>query len=112
MADFTIKEGDTSPTIEFALQDAQGDAVDVTGSEVRFLMRRLGSDTLIIDDDTTGAVKIADPTGGIVQYDWQAGDTDRADIYQAEWEVTFASGQKETFPNTDFISIEIQRDLD
>lgn len=112
MADFEMKRGDQSPTIRYQLQDDQGDPVDVTGfSDVRFLMRPRTGSTLTVDADTNSGVTVTDAANGIVQYEWDAADTDTAGSFQAEWEVTFSGGDKETFPNTDYIDIYIESDL-
>lgn len=112
MADFEIKEGDTSPAIKYQLQDEDGNPVDLSGANVRFMMRLGSADTLKIDTSESGAVAVTDAAGGIVEYAWQVDDTDAAGTYQAEWEVTYSDGSVETFPNTeDFIIIGINKDL-
>lgn len=110
MADFTIKQGDTSPAIKSQLS-ADGSSIDLFNvTEVRFLMKKSG--TLVVDDDTNGAVSITDAANGIVKYEWQSGDTDNLSAHEAEWEVEYSDGTKETFPNDDYIKIKIKPDLD
>jgi hypothetical protein len=112
MADFRLKEGDQSPTIKYQLQDEQGDPVDITGfQEVRFLMRPQTSSSLTVDADTNNGVTVTDAANGIVKYEWDSSDTDTSGSFKAEWEVAFSGGDKETFPNTEYIDIYIQRDL-
>ena len=107
---FQIKEGDTSPTIGFQLLDGDGNGVNLTGAEVRFIMADL-SGNVVVDDDTTGSVKITDATTGKVRYDWQQEDTNDSGTYDAEWEVTYTDSAVETFPNFEDITIRIEPDL-
>lgn len=113
-ADFNIKRGDTSPAISSELQDNDGQVVDLTGAEVRFLMKERGGTALTVD----GTADIGSPaTAGVVSYTWVApigetpGDTDVAGEYDAEWEVTFADGTVQTFPNSRHLEVLIKRDL-
>lgn len=50
--------------------------------------------------------------GGVVQYAWATGDTDTIGKYKGEFEVTFVGNLKQTFPNDDYLLIEIKADLD
>lgn len=104
---FYIKQNDTSPAMLATLQDADGNAVNVTGASIRFHMRAVGSTTVVVDE----AVTIVTPLSGIVRYDWQAADTDTIGSYQAEFEVTYADSSVETFPNDGYIRVEIIDDI-
>ena len=100
---FHIKQNDTSPAIEhqceYQASDGTWNTRDLTGyQEVAFHLSATDG-TLVIDDDTSGNVTVTDATNGIVKYEWQSGDTDTADDYTAEWEVTYSDGTIETFPN-------------
>lgn len=107
MADFTLKEGDTSPAITSTLQDAAGDAVNLTGATVKFIMTAKGDSTPTVD----AAATVVTPLAGVVSYSWLAADTDTAGKYEAEWEVTFSGGAKQTFPNSTYLEVVILRDL-
>lgn len=107
MSTFYIKENDTSPAIRATLLNGSGDTVDVQDSTVRFHMRVLGQTATVID----AAATLINATGGVVQYNWQAGDTDTIGSYQAEFEVTYPDGTIETFPNNGYIRIEIIDDI-
>lgn len=104
---FYVKQNDTSPSMLATLQDANGDAVTVTGASVRFHMRAIGSTNVTVD----AAAVIVDAANGIVRYDWGAADTDTVGSYQAEFEVTYADGSIETFPNDGFIKVKITDDV-
>lgn len=104
---FYVKQNDTSPAMLATLQDADGNAIDITGSSVRFHMRAIGSPQTIVDASAT----IVTADAGLVRYDWDAADTDTIGSYQAEFEVTYADASIETFPNDGYIRVEITDDI-
>lgn len=102
---FFLKRGDTSPAIRFALTPD----VDLTGATVVFTMVGPGLSGSTVVDREAAAIVQANP--GIVQYDWQAGDTSTAGKFFAEFEVTYADNTVETYPNIDHITVRIFEDL-
>lgn len=104
---FTIKQGDTSPAILATLDDADGNAVDITGASVRLHLRSYGSAQTYLDVAAT----IVTPASGLVRYQWSEGDTDTPGVYEAEFEVTYDGGAVETFPNANYRIIEIVRQI-
>ena len=104
---FYIKQNDTSPSMLATLQDANGDAVNITGASIRLHMRAIGSNQTTVD----AAATIVTAESGIVRYDWIAADTDTIGSYQAEFEVTYADASVETFPNDGYIRVEIIDDI-
>ncbi|MFQ6673084.1 MAG: BppU family phage baseplate upper protein [Candidatus Tectimicrobiota bacterium] len=108
MADFWIKEGDTTPAIRRTLQDEDGNAINLTGgATVQFKMRSPGATTPKVD----AAATLVDAANGVVEYAWATGDTDTAGSYWAEFEVTFPSGKIETFPNYKHLLIRIVEEV-
>jgi hypothetical protein len=107
VADFTLKRYDRLPSIQASLTYPGATAVDLTGATVKFIMKL-----------PAGAVKVnavavvVTPASGIVRYDWLAIDTDVAGTYDAEWEVTFTGGKKQTFPTDGYLSVNVVADLD
>lgn len=104
---FYLKAGDTSPALRATLQNPDGTAVDLTGATVVFNMRSSGNTVLI----SRVACSIVTAASGIVQYDWQAGDTDTVGQHLGEFEVTFADSTVETFPNDGYIRVIIARQI-
>ena len=106
---FSIKQNDTSPTLNATLKDAYDAVANLAGATVRFHMRRVGSSgTAGVD---SAAFVIGDGTTGKVRYNWSAADTASVGTYEGEFEVTFADATIETFPNNGFFSITVTDDL-
>ena len=104
--DYVVKCNDTSPPISATLlQD--GLPYDLTGATVNFHMRLNGAALAKVDS----VVTIIDSTGGIVEYDWQAGDLDTPGIYQLEWEVTNPDTSITTFPSSGYTTLKVEEDL-
>jgi len=115
---FQSKVGDTGPAIQSTLRDWNGVVVDVTGATIKFKMkmrepvRGRGGLTRLVGLKVDGVGAIVNGTGGIVNYQWVAGDLDTPGTYDAEWEITFGSGIIETFPRPGFIVVLVEGDLD
>lgn len=103
---FNIKQNDTSPSLRATLTDADLNPINLTGASVQFHMKSLDGALKI---DTT--MTIVDATGGIVQYDWQTGDTDTVGTYNVEFEVTYSDSSIETFPNNGNKVVSVVREL-
>lgn len=112
-SDFYLKKGDTSPALEVQLLDNDDDPVDMSNGTAKFRMKEVGSDTFVVDSMAT---PIDDSTGKIA-YEWSSGDTDSVGSYLAEFLVDYSGGvgddfdSDETFPNSRFLSIEIEDGL-
>lgn len=101
--DFTIKEGDTSPALRATLR-AGGAAVSLQGASVRLHVAPAGGGDAVLN----AAAGILDPaTGGVVEYDWTSGPLLSPGSYEAEFEVVYADGRVETFPNRANITIRV-----
>lgn len=110
---FYLKEGDTSPAIKFQLQDEDRNPVNIAGFEqLRFHMQKTDSVNPTVLADTSSGVSAVDADKGIVQYEWDEGDTDRAGEYEAEFQVRFSGGDVETFPNRRDIKVEIEEQIE
>jgi baseplate upper protein BppU len=107
MSDFHIKQGDRLPVVDAFLKRADGTAVNLAGTTVRFLMRYRGTGTAAI----VAAAAIVDAPTGRVQYAWAAADTATPGDYEAEFEVAFADGRQQTFPADGYIAVRIMRQV-
>ena len=105
---FYIKQGDTVPALEVFLKDAFGAPVNVTGATIKFSMRVKPAGAVKVSSQ---AASIVTAGTGRVKYAWVAANTDTADEYEGEFEVTFSNGGIQTFPNDSHISIVVTDDV-
>lgn len=111
MADFSLKAHDRLPSIQATLKNPDGSLLDLTGAtSVKFIMKLKDAPGTV--KVNAAAVVVAPATGGIVRYDWLAIDTDAVGSYQAEWEITWTGGKKQTVPTTSYHTIDVLADLD
>lgn len=103
---FTIKQNDTSPSLQATLKDANNNPINLVAATVMFHLKSLDG-TIKVDAEMT----VTDADNGVVQYDWQSGDTDTAGSYYAEFEVTYSDASVETFPNNSNLPISIRTEL-
>lgn len=93
---FSVKQGDTAPLLYVGLEHDSDTPIDLTGATVEFHMKN--RDTGVVKVDAAGAVDSVEDV--VVRYDWAVGDTDTVGWFEFEFEVTYADGRQETFPNT------------
>lgn len=111
-ADYTLKTGDLTPSISATLIDAGGDALDIEGVDVTFIMTLIDATEPTVERLATN-LQVTDGTDGSkgkVRYDWVSGDTEVEGGYRAEWQADFAEGPG-TFPNQDYSMVAIIPDL-
>lgn len=100
---FYIKQNDTSPALQVTLKDGDGNVVDFTGATVVFSMSAGG----VVKVNEQAATSV-DAANGVVKYSWAAGDTDTPGNYLGEFEVTFAGGAIQTYPNSHANRLEVK----
>ena len=107
---FYIKANDTASFITRDLKDAFGAPVNVTGAPVVFSMRVKPAGSMKITRQP-GVVVTAGT--GRVRYEWNSsdGDTNTANEYEGEFQVTYANGKIQTFPNDGHIPIVVTDDI-
>ena len=105
--DVWLKSNDTSPAITYQLKDGTGAVVVLTGASVKFMMWAPGAASAKVN----AAATITDAALGKVSYTPTAPNTDTPGDYIAEWQVTFAGGAIETFPNGDYLKVRVLTDL-
>lgn len=105
---FHIKQNDTRPVLEIFLRDDKDRAVDITGATVVFHMRDSADNSAVV---SSGSVTVVSAVNGRVSYSWASANTATAMVAQGEFQVTFVSGDVETFPNDGYIKIVITDDV-
>jgi hypothetical protein len=107
---FYIKQNDTASFLTRDLKDAFGSPVNVTGASVVFSMRVKPAGTMKI---TRQDGVVVNAGIGRVRYEWASdgSDTNTADEYEGEFQVTYADGKIQTFPNDGHIPIVITDDV-
>ena len=105
METFTIKQGNTSPGIEYTLGNYAVGFGILAGATAVFKMSPGGGIS------TVNAPAVVFNPDGVLRYAWEVGDTAEAGIYSGEFEVTFVDGSVETYPNEGYIRINITREL-
>tara|TARA_R110001606_G_scaffold224822_2_gene372967 strand:+ start:1503 stop:1823 length:321 start_codon:yes stop_codon:yes gene_type:complete len=103
---FYIKQNDTSPSMLANLTDGDGNAINLTGANVKVHVKDLVGNIKI---DRT--IDIPDPLIGRVRLNWQTGDTDTFGTYYVEFEATYNDGSIETFPNDGSVTLIVVREL-
>lgn len=104
---FNIKRNDTSPSLVWEITSTIG---TLLGSTVVFNMKNAAGTVIIaraaasFDNGGTGVL----PS---LIYNWIATDTAASGKYFGEFEVTYADGRIETFPNNTNIPIVIAGDI-
>jgi len=101
----TWKQGDTGD-LTATLKNPDGTAANLNGATVKLNVRATRGGTLLIDH---GSVTVTDATNGRVKYAMQSADTLNPGTFYVEWEVTYASGVKTTYPNDRSALLEIVR---
>lgn len=112
--DFHLKLGDTASSIFSTLLDSAGDAVDIQGASIRWKMMPLAGGTVTINDAATnsqvGTGGTSNTTTGDVLYGWGT-HPGTVGLYLGEWEVTYASGSVQSFPNDGFVLVNVMGDV-
>ena len=105
---FYIGQNDTASPIKRDLKDAFGSPVNLTGANVKFSMRVKPAGTVKVNGATATIVTAGT---GRVHYTFTASNTDTAEQFVGEFEVTFSGGEVQTYPNRGYIPIFVQDDI-
>ena len=104
MSDINLVASDTAPSIVGTLTNVDGTAFDLTGATVRFQMRLLTDLRFTVD----ASAVITNAAGGLVRYDWAAGNLATPGDYEARWKITFSGGTVEHTVPANTITVEAQ----
>jgi DNA-binding beta-propeller fold protein YncE len=94
MSDLILKTGDTFPPLVTTLEE-NGSPLDLTGADS--VTMRMSSGNVSLTDLACDVV--GDPTNGIVEYDWEPGDTDTPGTYKVDFLIDFGSDNLQSAPN-------------
>lgn len=114
MADFWAKRYDTAPPLREVLVDGNGDPANLQNTSVRFFMKPMEGYTAPAVEGDALVEQFGDGldgTMGRVSYQWAPNDLDIPGGYYAEWQVTYADGHIETFPNDRYVTVAVVEDL-
>ena len=105
---FTLKDSNTAATGVTLDQnnDAKWAPIDLTNASVSLRIRELGSTTV----KSTLSCAVTDASNGKVATDFPAGTLDTAGTFEAELEIPFAGGGKQTV--NDLIKLKVRSDFD
>lgn len=101
-----LKRNDTNFVLDYAITEADGSVVNLTGATVTFIMGK--KNTLI----TRARATVVSSSAGTVQYRFTGQDTLLAGNFLGEFLVEFSDGTMKTYPSNSYISINIQANLD
>ncbi len=103
-----IKRNDRRPYFRFQLLNGGVPVPGLTGAElIQFLMRLKGS---AVPKVNAAAIWL-NASQAIGEYRWAAVDTQDAGEYEAEIELRWPNGDKETWPNNHYYPVTIYEDV-
>lgn len=109
---FLIKRNDTLPALQISIA-TKGNL----GQKIGYDLSGVTGITFTMVDECNNCKVNAQTaqtvcsSGGTIQYNWQSGDTDEAGVYQGEFELNYANGNRMSIPQLGGIRIEIIKDL-
>lgn len=105
---FYIKEDDTAPTLQATLKNPDGSAVDLSASSVDIRVAGARGGPNVVNEDVT----VAEPSEGVIQYTFSDDDLDDSGRYRVEFEVTYGTGNVETYPNKGYHTLLVGRNME
>ena len=107
----TLKQGDLGPPIRaHIVNDSDRGSPDFTAAVGTFKLLSIDPDTGELTEVFEKPAVFENPTttGGIIRYDWEAGDTAATGLYRGLFKVVFAGGTPEHYPDQGYIWITIE----
>lgn len=102
----TVKQGDTLPRPRVRALDADGGALNL--SEALDLSWEMTPETPGIAPDIAGAAILPVSDLSVIEYPWQAGDTDVPALYRGVFRARYRDGTK-SIPTDGYVVVEVQR---
>jgi hypothetical protein len=110
--EFHLKRNDTLPALKLQLIDRSClgsrtpfDLTDV--SSATFTMKNSCGDIKIM----AKAAQILSFSGGVIQYNWEADDTNDSGTFDAEFQLIYSNGKRLSIPQIGAIKIQIENDV-
>ena len=107
-ADWTIVSGDTEPLLSDVLSYSNNEPANLEGAIVTFTLRSLTAPEPL---KLSGTVEVTAAHEGKVVFKPSATDTANPGNYMAQWHVTFAGGEKQTWPTVGYEWLQVQPNL-
>lgn len=92
MPSVEMDTGDLSPSIVATMQNSDGSVFNLTGCTVVFQLSQNGQVLF------SKAASVTNAAGGVVQYNWQAGDTNQFGVCTGQFIVSLPGGATQSFP--------------
>ena len=110
--EFIIKRNDTLPSLQLVLVDrgclGGKEPYNLDGvSGVTFTTTNSCGDYKIFSKPAV----IVSASGGTIQYNWEASDTNEAGKFLGEFQLKYSDGNKLSVPQNGFLQIEIPKDI-
>jgi hypothetical protein len=108
MSEFVIKRGDLLPSVRMVVANRDTSAFDFTGYTAPIFIMRLSGAAA---PQVAGPAAFDDVVGGVLRYDWQAGDTAVEGTFKCEFQALDPFGKKRTFPSSGYGVVRVLEDL-
>lgn len=106
MTEIPRKQDDTTPFTGNLQANGSNDDLS-QATEVKFFMKP----EVDAEPKAAGVGTIVDVDTAKVRYQFDATEVDEVGTFLAEWQVEWADGTFQTYPNTDYLRIDIRADL-
>lgn len=100
-----VKQGDLSPSVRVQALGPTGATVLSGALELEF---RMTPEVEGLTGDVSGAATLPLADKSVIEYAWQAGDTDVVGLYRGEFRARYAGGWK-TIPTDGYIAIVVEK---
>jgi hypothetical protein len=100
---FSLKRGDTRPSLRVQLLYKDNSKIDVAGATITFRFWKADEPSRLF----SGSVTVEDAGESIVRYDWVSGDTNLEGDYEGEFMLDYGSGEVMSVPEDGYIRFRI-----
>lgn len=101
-----VKQGDLAPTVRVQVLDPTNAPTSLADAlELEFRMTPVVEG---LTGDVSGAATLPLADKSVIDYAWQAGDTDVVGLYRGEFRARYAGGWK-TVPTDGYISVSVEK---